>query len=62
MAQSQSRHTQDTSRVDAMESFAGILFPGGLHTQESLQLALSYPFRETDVLIVTYPKSGKNPS
>lgn len=43
-----------------MESFGGILFPGGLHTQKSLQLALDVAFQETDVLIVSYPKSGKN--
>lgn len=43
-----------------MESFGGISFPGGLHTQESLKLAVDFPFQETDVLIVSYPKSGKN--
>lgn len=43
-----------------METVGGILFPGGLHTQKSLQLALNFPFQETDVLIVSYPKSGKN--
>ncbi|TWW67955.1 sulfotransferase family 5A, member 1 [Takifugu flavidus] len=41
-----------------MESFGGVLFPGGLHTQESLKLAVDFPFQETDVLIVSYPKSG----
>ncbi|XP_003969975.1 sulfotransferase family 5A, member 1 [Takifugu rubripes] len=41
-----------------MESFGGVLFPGGLHTQESLKLAVDFPFRDTDVLIVSYPKSG----
>lgn len=46
--------------VDAMESFGGVMFPGGLHTQESLRLALSFPFQETDILIVSYPKSGKD--
>lgn len=55
----------DTRRLDLpqlhhMESFGGILFPGGLHTQKSLQLALDVAFQETDVLIVSYPKSGEN--
>lgn len=58
-------HARDTSRLelprlDHMESFGGVSFPGGLHTQKSLQLALNVPFQETDVLIVSYPKSGKN--
>lgn len=44
-----------------MESFGGVLFPGGLHTQESLKLAMGFPFQETDVLIVSYPKSGESP-
>ncbi|GLD47383.1 sulfotransferase family 5A, member 1 [Lates japonicus] len=38
--------------------FNGISFPGHLHTQESLELALKFPFRDTDILIVSYPKSG----
>lgn len=63
--QTRTGHVRDTSRLDLprldhMESFGGILFPGGLHTQKSLQLALNVPFQETDVLIVSYPKSGKN--
>ncbi|XP_062249286.1 sulfotransferase family 5A, member 1 [Platichthys flesus] len=45
-------------RLDVTEMFHGIPFPGHLHTQESLQLALRFPFRDTDVLIVSYPKSG----
>lgn len=44
-----------------MEPFGGVLFPGGLHTQESLKLAVEFPFQETDVLIVSYPKSGQSP-
>ncbi|KAM9366978.1 sulfotransferase family 5A, member 1 [Symphorus nematophorus] len=46
------------ARLDVMEMFHGILFPGHLHTQESLQLALKFPFQDTDILIVSYPKSG----
>ncbi|XP_019935259.2 sulfotransferase family 5A, member 1 [Paralichthys olivaceus] len=46
------------ARLDVTEMFHGISFPGHLHTQESLELALRFPFRDTDVLIVSYPKSG----
>ncbi|XP_077375582.1 sulfotransferase family 5A, member 1 [Festucalex cinctus] len=46
------------SRLDVAETFGGITFPGHLHTQESLQLALKFPFQDTDILIVSYPKSG----
>ncbi|XP_061620237.1 sulfotransferase family 5A, member 1 [Phyllopteryx taeniolatus] len=46
------------SRLDATETFDGIKFPGHLHTQESLQLALRFPFQDTDIVIVSYPKSG----
>ncbi|XP_076592839.1 sulfotransferase family 5A, member 1 [Chaetodon auriga] len=46
------------ARLDVTEMFHGILFPGHLHTQDSLQLALKFPFQDTDILIVSYPKSG----
>ncbi|KAM9408279.1 sulfotransferase family 5A, member 1 [Pholidichthys leucotaenia] len=46
------------ARLDVTEMFHGISFPGHLHTQESLELALKFPFQDTDILIVTYPKSG----
>lgn len=42
-----------------MEVFNGILFPGHLHTQDSLEIALKFPFQDTDILIASYPKSGK---
>uniref|UniRef100_A0A8D2J8Y3 Sulfotransferase n=1 Tax=Varanus komodoensis TaxID=61221 RepID=A0A8D2J8Y3_VARKO len=45
-------------RLDVTETFAGLALPGHLHTQESLQLARAFPFRGTDALLVTYPKSG----
>lgn len=48
------------ARLDVIEMFHGIPFPGHLHTQDSLQLALEFPFQDTDVLIVSYPKSGKD--
>ncbi|XP_010770322.1 sulfotransferase family 5A, member 1 [Notothenia coriiceps] len=46
------------ARLDVAETFHGILFPGHLHTQDSLQLALKFPFQDTDIVIVSYPKSG----
>lgn len=46
-------------RLEVTETFAGIALPGHLHTAESLQFATSFPFRDTDVVIVTYPKSGE---
>ncbi|POI22090.1 hypothetical protein CIB84_014161 [Bambusicola thoracicus] len=45
-------------RLEVTETFAGIALPGHLHTAESLQFATNFPFRDTDVVIVTYPKSG----
>ncbi|KAL3993080.1 guanylate cyclase soluble subunit alpha [Sarotherodon galilaeus] len=46
------------ARLDVTEMFHGISFPGHLHTQDSLKYAVSFPFRDTDILIVSYPKSG----
>ncbi|XP_076011993.1 sulfotransferase family 5A, member 1 [Genypterus blacodes] len=46
------------ARLDVMETFHGIMFPGHLHTQDCLQLAIRFPFQDTDVLIASYPKSG----
>ncbi|XP_058485812.1 sulfotransferase family 5A, member 1 [Solea solea] len=46
------------ARLDVQETFHDILFPGHLHTQESLQRAVSFLFQDTDILIVSYPKSG----
>lgn len=46
-------------RLEVTETFAGIALPGHLHTTESLQFATNFLFRDTDVVIVTYPKSGK---
>ncbi|XP_006027899.1 sulfotransferase family cytosolic 2B member 1-like [Alligator sinensis] len=45
-------------RMEVTENFAGITLPGHLHTQESLHAAATFQFRDTDVVIVTYPKSG----
>lgn len=49
----------DMARLDVMEMFHGIRFPGHLHTQDSLQLALEFPFQDPDILIASYPKSGE---
>lgn len=49
----------EMARLTVKELFHGILFPGHLHTQDSLRLALKFQFRDTDILIVSYPKSGK---
>ncbi|KAI5608554.1 sulfotransferase family 5A, member 1 isoform X1 [Silurus asotus] len=46
------------ARLDVTEIFHGITFPGHLHTQESLCYATDFKFEDTDILIVTYPKSG----
>ncbi|KAF1405176.1 Sulfotransferase family cytosolic 2B member 1, partial [Spheniscus humboldti] len=46
------------ARLEVTETFAGISLPGHLHTQESLGFAATFPFRPTDVVIATYPKSG----
>ncbi|XP_068166098.1 sulfotransferase 2B1-like [Antennarius striatus] len=48
----------DSARVDVTEIFYGIMFPGLLHTQDSLQRAVTFPFQDTDIIIATYPKSG----
>ncbi|XP_018608065.1 sulfotransferase family 5A, member 1 [Scleropages formosus] len=46
------------ARLDVMESFQDIAFPGHLHTQETLRDAPNFRFQDTDTLIATYPKSG----
>jgi hypothetical protein len=44
---------------DVVEVFDGIRFPGFMHTTESLKAACSFEFQDTDVLLVTFPKSGE---
>lgn len=51
--------TLDMARLDVTEVFHGISFPGHVHTQDSLEYALKFQFQDTDILIVSYPKSGK---
>ncbi|XP_068594843.1 sulfotransferase 2B1-like [Brachionichthys hirsutus] len=48
----------DGARLDVTEMFQGFMFPGLLHTQESLHCAVNFPFQDTDIIIATYPKSG----
>ncbi|XP_006008319.1 sulfotransferase family 5A, member 1 [Latimeria chalumnae] len=45
-------------RMEVVETLCGINLPGHLHTKESLQFAQDFEFRDNDVVIVTYPKSG----
>ncbi|KAG9475042.1 hypothetical protein GDO78_003481 [Eleutherodactylus coqui] len=45
-------------RMHVTEMLSGIQLPGHLHTPESLQYAKEFQFREGDVLIISYPKSG----
>ncbi|KAM5262539.1 sulfotransferase 2A1-like [Ctenodactylus gundi] len=44
--------------MNAVEVFDGIRYPGFCHTQESLKAPSTFQFRDTDVLLVTFPKSG----
>lgn len=46
-------------RMNITEIFDGIRYPGYLHTQESLKAACSFQFQDTDILLVTFPKSGE---
>nr|XP_057945756.1 sulfotransferase family 5A, member 1 [Doryrhamphus excisus] len=46
------------SRLEVTETFHGVIYPGYLHNQESLQHAVTFSFQDTDILIVSYPKSG----
>ncbi|XP_020844785.1 sulfotransferase 2B1-like [Phascolarctos cinereus] len=46
------------ARLQVTEVFRGISMPGQLHTQESLHAATNFQFQDTDVLLVTFPKSG----
>ncbi|KAM8945954.1 sulfotransferase 2B1-like [Pelodytes ibericus] len=45
-------------RMDVTETFAGIQLPGHLHTAESLKYAQEFQFKEGDIVIASYPKSG----
>lgn len=47
-----------SERMNTTEIFEGIRFPGFIHTLESLKAACAFQFQDTDVLLVTFPKSG----
>ncbi|KAG1941416.1 sulfotransferase family 5A, member 1 [Pimephales promelas] len=46
------------ARLDVTETFHGVMFPGHMHTQDSLNYATDFNFQDTDTVIATYPKSG----
>ncbi|XP_026071828.1 sulfotransferase family cytosolic 2B member 1-like [Carassius auratus] len=46
------------ARLDVTETFHSFMFPGHMHTQDSLNYATNFKFQDTDTVIVTYPKSG----
>lgn len=48
------------ARLDVTETFHHISFPGHIHTQDSLKCALHFQFQDSDTVIATYPKSGKD--
>lgn len=48
------------ARLDVTETFHSIMFPGHMHTKDSLNYATNFQFQDTDTVIVTYPKSGNN--
>uniref|UniRef100_A0A8C8CFC9 Sulfotransferase n=1 Tax=Oncorhynchus tshawytscha TaxID=74940 RepID=A0A8C8CFC9_ONCTS len=47
------------ARLDMTETFHHNSFPGHIHTQDSLNYALHFQFRDRDTVVATYPKSGE---
>ncbi|XP_074057011.1 sulfotransferase 1C4-like isoform X2 [Macrotis lagotis] len=45
-------------RIKIIEVLEGISYPGHLHTQDSLKAVTNFQFQDTDILLVTFPKSG----
>uniref|UniRef100_A0A5F8GZI5 Sulfotransferase n=1 Tax=Monodelphis domestica TaxID=13616 RepID=A0A5F8GZI5_MONDO len=50
--------TEISSRIKVTEVIEDISLPGYLCTQESLRIATNFQFQDTDILLVTFPKSG----
>lgn len=48
----------DTMSAPQYVHYRGLLLPSEAHNKESLEFAQSFSVEDTDVLAVTYPKSG----
>lgn len=48
-----------SSSAELYLKYEGLLVPKDVHTIESLTFAQKFPFKDDDVVAVTYPKSGQ---
>ncbi|XP_044515320.1 sulfotransferase 2A1-like [Gracilinanus agilis] len=48
----------EQGKTKVMEVFEGILLPVAIYSKESLQFARKFQFQDTDIFLVSYPKSG----
>ena len=49
----------DMTEADLYTTYKGVYVPNLVHSTESLKYYEEFSFRPDDILIVTYPKSGK---